>query len=367
MRAGLDASTVTPGSTAPDLRSAMPREENSRSMNTIAKFGLACSLSLAVAAPALAHHSAAAFDTQKEVKLTGSIVSYRFANPHVYLTLQVKKEDGSTVRTEVEAGAASVLNGLGFNKNSVKVGEVVTVVGNPDRRNPDRFLLGRDLTKQDGTYVPLNIASRSVYEGRTATATSIAGTWFSPRTSFNAFLGGTRSWSLTDKGKAAAAAADPRATTQKDCVPIGVPALMVYPVANTITVQKDRVVMKVDWMEAERTVYLDGRAHPPANQTFLHGHSVGRWEGKTLVVETTNFRDHAMGNSTSVPGSTQKKVIERFTISDDGKQMIYAGEMEDPVYLAQPVKWSTQWEYRPTMQHSNQKCDVEVARKFLQQ
>jgi hypothetical protein len=39
---------------------------------------------------------------------------------------------------------------------------------------------------------------------------------------------------------------------------------MFYPVANTITVQKDRVVMKVDWMDSERTVFLDGRAHPPA-------------------------------------------------------------------------------------------------------
>jgi hypothetical protein len=39
--------------------------------------------------------------------------------------------------------------------------------------------------------------------------------------------------------------------------------------------------------------------------------------------------------------------------------------MEDPVYLAKPVEWSGKWEYRPTMPHSNQKCDVEVARKFL--
>src|SRR4029077_5284729 len=98
----------------------------------------------------------------------------------------------------------------------------------------------------------------------------------------------SKNWSVTDKGKAAMAVVDPKATTQKDCIPIGAPALMFYPVANTITIQPDRVVMKVDWLDFETTLFLDGRKHPPAAQTSLHGHSVGRWEGTTLVVETTN-------------------------------------------------------------------------------
>jgi hypothetical protein len=325
---------------------------------------------LMVAAPARAHHSAAAYDTRKEVKVTGTVVQYRFANPHVYLTLQVKKEDGSTALVEVEAGAASVLNGLGFTKDSVTKGDVVTVVGNPDRAKPDAFVLGRELFKRDGTYVPLNIASRSIYEskGANATATTIAGTWFSPRSEFTGFLGGAGRWTLTDKGRAASTGADERTKNAlKDCIPVGAPTLMFYPVATTITVQRDRVVMDVDWMDSERVVYLDGRAHPPAAQAFLQGHSTGRWEGKTLVVETTNFKDHPMGLSMAMPGSTQKKLTERFAVSDDGKSLIYSGVMEDSVYLAKPVEWSGKLEYRPTMKHSNQKCDVEVARKFLTQ
>ncbi len=337
-------------------------------MNALTKTLLACSIAAALAAPALAHHSAAAYDTQKEVKVSGTVVQYRFANPHVYLTLQVKKDDGSVSTVEVEAGAASVLNGLGFTKDSVKSGDVVTVVGNPARAKPDGFVLGRELYKRDGTYVPLNIASRSAYESKTATATSIAGTWFSPRTEFGAFLGGSGRWSLTDKGKAAATGADERTKNAlKDCIPVGAPALMFYPVANVITVQRDRVVMKVDWMDSERIVYLDGRAHPPATQTSLQGHSVGRWEGKTLIVETTNFKDHPMGLSLSTPSSTQKKLIERFALSEDGKTLIYSGVLEDPVYLAKPVEWSGKWEYRPTMKPSGEKCNTEVASRFLRQ
>jgi hypothetical protein len=335
-------------------------------MNKIAKVVLACSMSLTVAAPALAHHSAAAFDTQQEIKVTGTITEYKFRNPHVYMMLQTKKANGSTGAMEVEAGAASVLNPLGFTRDSLAAGDVVTITGNPARSNPDKLMLGKDLFKSDGTYYPLNIASRSVYAGKNEIATSIAGTWFPPRTEFNAFLGGTRNWPVTEKGKAAAAVnVDPKATTQKDCIPIGAPALMFYPVANTITLQRDRVVMKVDWMDSERVVYIDGRKHPAAGETFLHGHSVGRWEGDTLVVDTTNFKEHPMGLSTSLPGSTQKRLTERFRISPDGKNLIYSGVIEDPVYLSKPVEWSGQWLYRPNMPHSNEKCDLEVARKFL--
>jgi hypothetical protein len=335
-------------------------------MKTIAACGLAGSLLLALPAPALAHHSAAAFDTQQEVKTTGTVTRYRFANPHVYLTLQVKKPDGSTVSVEVEAGAASVLNGLGFTRDSLAIGDVVTVVGNPARSKPDELMLGRDLFKRDGSYIPLNIASRSVFASRNDVAKSIAGTWFSPRTEFNGFLGGVRNWPINEKGRAAMAAnADPRATTQKDCIPIGAPALMFYPVATTVTVQRDRVVMKVDWMDSERTVFLDGRQHPPATQTFLHGHSVGRWEGDTLVVDTTNFKEHTMGLSTTLPSSARKHLTERFRLGEDGKTLSYSGVIEDPEYLAKPVEWTGKWEYRPNMPHSNEKCDVEVARRFL--
>jgi hypothetical protein len=60
----------------------------------------------------------------------------------VYLTLQVKKDDGSVSTVEVEAGAAAVLNGLGFTKDSVKSGDVVTVVGNPAPRQAGRVCAG---------------------------------------------------------------------------------------------------------------------------------------------------------------------------------------------------------------------------------
>jgi hypothetical protein len=74
-----------------------------------------------------------------------------------------------------------------------------------------------------------------------------------------------------------------------------------------------------------------------------------------------------MGLSMSLPGSAQRRLTEQLTLGDDRKTLVYSAVIEDPVYLAKPAQWSGKWEYRATMRHSNQKCDVEVARKFLQQ
>ena len=337
-------------------------------MKKLALVVAGCTL-VALAVPVAAHHSAAAFDGQKKTSVTGKVIEYRYMNPHVYLTLEITKEDGTKQRMEVEAGAASVLNGLGFTKDKLKVGDIVTIAGSPSRRDPDKFMLGRDLTKQkDSSYVPLNIASRSIIEVKSdAVATSIAGTWFSPMSSFGAYNSTAAKFARNDEArKVAKEMSDGKSTTQKDCIPIGLPATTFYPVATTIDVQKDKVIIKTDWMDTTRTVYLDGRhPHPSASQKFLHGHSIGHWEGKTLVVETTNFTEHPMGLSTGVPSSDQKKLIEKFTLGEDGKSLIYAGTIDDPKYLTQTAQWSGRLEYRPGMPQSNQKCNVDVARKFL--
>jgi hypothetical protein len=265
----------------------------------------------------------------------------------------------------VEAGAASVIGPLGFTRDSVKTGDVVTVHGNPGRNKPEALLLGRELYTADGTYFPLNISSRATNEQSDAVATSIEGMWFAPRTSFFAFLGSANSWQVTDAGRAAMAAAGGVATPQKDCIPIGEPAVMFYPVATAIDVQDDRVDMKIDWLDTERTIWLDGRAHPPASETFQHGHSVGHFEGKTLIVDSTNFTPNPIGFSMSLPSGTGKHLTERFEVSADGKQLIYSGTMEDPEFLGAPSSWTGALQYRPEMELSNEMCDLEAAQRFL--
>jgi len=82
-----------------------------------------------------------------------------------------------------------------------------------------------------------------------------------------------------------------------------------------------------------RIIPLDGSPPPPRNVRFLMGDSRGHWEGKTLVVETTNFTD-----KTSFRGASENlRVVERFTRTD-ANTLLYQFTVEDPTTWAKP--WS---------------------------
>ena len=85
---------------------------------------------LAVAAPVAAHHAVAAeFDQDKPIKFTGKIKMIEWMNPHIYTQVEVKEADGKTVVYRVEGGAPNALYRAGWRKDTLKVGETVTVSG----------------------------------------------------------------------------------------------------------------------------------------------------------------------------------------------------------------------------------------------
>jgi hypothetical protein len=142
---------------------------------------------------------------------------------------------------------------------------------------------------------------------------------------------------------------------------------MLYPVASVVEVAKDVVRFHVDWMASERVVYLDGRGHPANGAPSLQGHSIGHWEGGTLVVDTVQFAEHKQGNSMNLPSGPRKHLVERFTLSEDRKHVRYATVLEDPDYLTAPVSYESEWDYRPDLTPSGLKCDLDVARRFLKE
>lgn len=78
--------------------------------------------------PVLAHHSfAAEFDASKPLKLTGTVTKLEWTNPHTWFFIDVKGEDGKITNWGFEMGSPNGLMRAGWTRNSMKVGEVVTV------------------------------------------------------------------------------------------------------------------------------------------------------------------------------------------------------------------------------------------------
>jgi hypothetical protein len=319
---------------------------------------------LAASSLALAHHSAVMFDTSREVAVEGTVTRYDWRNPHVYMAIETVAADGRTVEQPVEVGAPSVLAPLGLTSDSVQIGERVTIHGSPNRTDPTRIMLGRYLTREDGSQLPLNIAAPSLLQAETARATSLAGTWFSPLDGFRGFSRSTGSWNFTERGRAERETWTVAQASYADCVPVTAPTLMIYPVATTIELRDDAVVFNVDWMTSQRIVYIDGREHPDTLEPSLHGHSVGHWEGDTLVVDTVGFAAHSEGLTLGVPAGPRKHTVERFSLDPDGRHLNYEFVLEDPDYLAEPLTYRSQLEYRPDIEPTNLACDLETARRY---
>ena len=88
---------------------------------------------LAVAAPGFAHHSAVMFDDQKEVTVSGVVKEFQYTNPHSWLLVDVKNDDGSVTTWGFEAEGPSTLTRAGIRKSDLAPGTAVTITGNPMR------------------------------------------------------------------------------------------------------------------------------------------------------------------------------------------------------------------------------------------
>src|SRR5690242_18296207 len=91
--------------------------------------GLAVALGLA-AVPAVAHHSfAAEYDNKKSVDLTGTVTKVEWMNPHARFYLDVKDDSGKVTNWEFELGSPNGLMRQGWTRNSMKIGDSVSVQG----------------------------------------------------------------------------------------------------------------------------------------------------------------------------------------------------------------------------------------------
>jgi hypothetical protein len=121
------------------------------------------------------------------------------------------------------------------------------------------------------------------------------------------------------------------------CYMPGIPRAMYMPYPFQITQGTNRIHMVFAYANASRTVYLGPAPPPPADMWM--GHSVGRWDGNTLVIDVRNFNDRTWFSRAGDFHSDALHVVERLTpITPDALR--YEVTVEDPNVFTRPWKMS---------------------------
>jgi len=133
------------------------------------------------------------------------------------------------------------------------------------------------------------------------------------------------------------------------CLPPGGPRMMAtpYPMEIIQLPEQKRIIMIFEGAtHVWREIYMDGRAHPQGdalNPTYL-GHSVGRWEADTLVVDIVGFNEQTWLDYFGHPHTDQMHVVERFS-RPNKRTLHYEAVVDDPGAYARPftIRWDIPW------------------------
>ncbi len=120
------------------------------------------------------------------------------------------------------------------------------------------------------------------------------------------------------------------------CQAPGMPSLALggadYPVEVVATASQVLILMELH--QQVRRIFLDLEAHPERLFPQRNGHSIGRWDGETLLVDTVGIKAITFG---SVPHSDEVHVEERISAIDDGAALVNEITVTDPVMYSEPV------------------------------
>ncbi|MDB5460535.1 MAG: hypothetical protein JWO72_2276, partial [Caulobacteraceae bacterium] len=149
---------------------------------------------------------------------------------------------------------------------------------------------------------------------------------------------------LTAAGKAALAAnapkvaatkVDPAGVDMQACAPFGPTRIMQQPYPLNILQKGKTVVLSWEHNHAWELIYVDQQDDPKADPSYM-GFSVGRWEGPTLVVDTTHYNDSTFLDDSGLPHSDALKVERRFRKLPGGKGLQIRATVTDPVMYSRP-------------------------------
>lgn len=143
--------------------------------------------------------------------------------------------------------------------------------------------------------------------------------------------GETGGLKLTERAKREAASYDieTQRSISTTCRPPSIIYSMQGPFPMEIHQGRDLIVIRMEYFDVVRVIFLNETTHPDDWPHSVYGHSIGHWEGDTLVVETTHIQASTMLNN-GVNHSDDLRLTERFRLADDGKTLLITQVYDDP-------------------------------------
>ncbi|HEU4693541.1 MAG TPA: DUF6152 family protein [Vicinamibacterales bacterium] len=343
------------------------------------------------AAVASAHHGFGSFEVNKTVSFNGArLTRIELVNPHSWLYFEWADASGKVQKYRCEMRSSHVLRRSGWTTDLFPANSKVNITASPDREDPNSCYLqtiefengsrmdryGQYVKAPDGKVKEVVGAITAGEKNRPARRPTgepnISGDWApeqvvmaDPRGTGGGLIPLSQVEQARQKGETAAnargggagrgrgAGTGPRLYggseltergtqeaekfTQKDnprfqCQTTSILFDWTFdgPV-NRITQNRDTIVVQYGQLGLRRTIFMNMKEHPKTVKPSRAGHSIGRWEGDTLVVDTVGFLPGVL--NAPVRHSDQLHVVERFTLDPKTLQLRRTYEAKDPVYL----------------------------------
>jgi hypothetical protein len=361
-----------------------------------------------LAAPAFAHHGFGLFQLDIKKEWEGTLTKMNLVNPHSYMELDVVEANGNVLHMRCEMRAATLIRRSGWSTDMFKVGAHVKIEGNPHRDDPEacyieNFTLDNEITMNRNDQISLNEVDTSGRPLRLEDGQlNLNGDWaveqlvltvppsggngsMIPKSMSPDFAAGRITIDdvratqpprpqtvYTDAGRAAADAFNGRSPEDNPwfaCKPTSFIRDWTadWPINQFrhYTTDAGEKVIDITYglYNFDRRIHIGMTEHPADITPSYAGHSIGNWEGDTLVVDTIGFTAGVLTPPTR--SSEQLHIVERFTLDTDKLALKREYSVTDPVYLAAPYE-SYDVMYLSDVPFERQTC-TEMTPEFMQQ
>jgi hypothetical protein len=305
--------------------------------------------------PAGAHHSfPSEFDGDVQGEISGTVTKVWFRNPHVRYRLAVTAEDGSVEEWDVQTTSVTSIRRAGWTPETLMVGESVRIWGDMGRNQTKKIFM-RGVEKEDGTELYPSGPTRNRGDRDRVTVSAgidygyakvnkeyrydISGPW---RNNYKFQLTvddlEPKPTPFSDEGRKKFEATEAWQDGVLRCLPLGLPRVFGSPYNMEIVDAGTHYVILYQQNNTPRRIWMDGRKAPADRPPTSMGFSVGRWDGDTLIIETTHLTEGTLDGSLLPMDGEGTRIVERWEMTDGGLAMDRIMTIHDPNYTEPLVR-----------------------------